>query len=184
MVTLLLCLHTLPFVIWLFLYHIHFQFPQNSFWLYRFFILIYSYVCETLDVSLHLRISCVFPLFFVMYNESYVENVYTIRYKCFDRSIARLNIIFLRFCLLCITRSYRIMSVPECIRNVCTCCIHMYEVSWASVFFISSIFCCGGFSSGFTTTYNSGFGRFFEATPCLTHDAIVNLQLDMPSLPI
>lgn len=118
MVTLLLCLHTLPFVIWLFLYHIHFQFPQNSFWLYRFFILIYSYVCETLDVSLHLRISCVFPLFFVMYNESYVENVYTIRYKCFDRSIARLNIIFLRFCLLCITRSYRIMSVPECIRNV------------------------------------------------------------------
>lgn len=115
MVTFLLCVYILHFAIRLFLYHIHFQFPQNSFWLYRFFILIYSYVCETLDVSLHLRISCVFPLFFVMYNESYVENVYTIRYKCFDRSIGRLNIIFLRFC---ITRSYRIMSVPECIPNV------------------------------------------------------------------
>lgn len=118
-------------------------------------------------MSPHRGVLYVFLLFFVMYNETYVENVYTIRYKCYDRSIERLNIIFLRFCLLCIS-----------------CCIYMYKDSWASVFFISSNICCGGFSSGSSTTYNSGFGRFFETTPCLTHDAIVNLQLDMLSLPI
>lgn len=132
--------------------------------IYLFFFI---YVCETLDVSPHRGVLYVFLLFFVMYNETYVENVYTIRYKCYDRSIERLNIIFLRFCLLCIS-----------------CCIYMYKDSWASVFFISSNICCGGFSSGSSTTYNSGFGRFFETTPCLTHDAIVNLQLDMLSLPI
>lgn len=85
-----------------------------------FFFFIIIYVSETLDP--YRRIYCVFSSSFLSCaTKSYVENVYTIRYKSFDRSIEQLNMIFLRFCLLCITRTYRIMYV-------CTSCVYVLHM--------------------------------------------------------